>query len=133
MPVEVTLLDGEPIIHCVVTGDVVADDIAAMFAQCAAIADTLPGRVYRLTEVRDPRVDFFEVMLILRNMAATDAPGAPTDPRFYGVLVGSDEMTRLIADGSQQTQFGSLNFPLFDSVEAGFAHLRARILEDGGD
>lgn len=126
MPVQITRLDGEPIIHCLVTGKASATDIAVMFARCAELSADIAGRVYRVTEIRDITTSFYDVMLVLRQMS-DGRPGSTTDPRFFGVMVGDDEVVRLIAASSQQEQYGRMNVPLFSSVDDALAFIRAKM------
>jgi hypothetical protein len=126
MPVQITRMDGEPIVHCLVTGDVTAAEIAEMFARCAELADDVPGRVYRITEIRDITVRFYDVMIILKQMS-DGRPGSTTDPRFFGVMVGTDEMVELVASSSHQEQYGRMNVPLFCCLDDALDFVREKM------
>lgn len=130
MPVQVTRLLGEPIIHAVLTGFVGEAEVLEMFRLSAELARDMPGKVYRVTETRDPQTSFSEMVFILRDLS-NGQPGSTSDPRFVGVLAGVDESTRFVAESSHQRQYGHANIPLFGSVDDALAYLRERINNGG--
>lgn len=124
MPVQVTRLSDEPILHALFTGTIIEQDLLYMFAQSLALTEDMPdSQIYRITEARDPDINFTEVMLILRDMSDGSA-GSTTDPRFQPVLVGTDENMELIATASFQEQYGHMDLLLFGSFDDALAYVR---------
>jgi hypothetical protein len=130
MPVQVTRLPGEPIIHAVLTGFVGEAEVLEMFRLSAKLAQDMPGTVYRVTETRNPQTSFSDMVLILRDLSENH-PGSTSDPRFVGVLAGVDEATRFVAESSQQQQYGQVSVPLFGSADEALAYLRKKIANGG--
>jgi hypothetical protein len=127
LPIRVSKLPNEPIIHALFTGKVRSDDVAEVFRFSSELAQDMPDpHIYRISEARDTDISFVDIMFILREMAQKQAGGS-ADPRFVPVLVGTSEDIQMIAQGSTQEQYGKLSLPLFPTYDEALTWVRQQI------
>ena len=69
----------------------------------------------------------FSTLIDALFLSVSSKSGGTADPRVRTILVGTDEMAQLAADGFKQAQYGGFNVPLFNSLEAGIAYARAEL------
>ena len=126
MTIKVERLHDEPII--VVTWSN-PSDVQKESPQKFVEVDALIGsdeKVYVIDNLTNVKIDF---STLVSGMAAQRAkvPGAPSDPRIHSILVGSGVLWELASKGARQFQYGSIDIPLFPSLEAALAHVREKI------
>jgi hypothetical protein len=111
-------MPNEPIILATLEGRIDVETMKQVFAQSAALADGMRGRIYRITDVRrvSNAESFTDIIAIVRE-AAKGMPGSTTDPRIVPMFVGTHQMAKLAADLLRQQQFGGKQVPMFKSVE----------------
>jgi hypothetical protein len=114
----------EPVIVATLTGFVTIDTIKEMYAGSNELARDIVGRLYRITDVTNISSSFMEVLKVVRE-ASQGRPGTSTDPNVTVVLVGTNEMAKLVADMLKQPQFGGLAIPIFKCMEdaVDFVHI----------
>jgi hypothetical protein len=83
-------------------------------------------KVYVIDDLSKVKLDF---STLVAGMSAqrTKAPGSPSDPRIKTTLIGSGFFVELISKGAKQFQYGSLDIPLFTSLDEALAHAREKI------
>jgi hypothetical protein len=127
MVVKVERIPGKPILIATLTGHVTLDLVQEMFEQSANFADEIGGHLYRITDVRDIDSTFSDLVMILAEAASKKQSGSPADPRFTGMLVGSDQWVKTFSQSIQQRQYGSLNIPLFENMEAAMFYVQQQM------
>ena len=127
MAVKVEQVPAKPILIATLTGYVSLDLVQQMFEQSAKLADEIGGHLYRITDVRDIESSFSDLVMILAEAASKQQPGSSTDPRFTGMLVGSHKWVKAFSENIQQRQYGSLNIPLFDTMEAAMFYIEQQM------
>jgi hypothetical protein len=127
MAVKVERIPGKPILIATLTGHVTLELIQEMFEQSARLVDEIGGHLYRITDVRDVDTTFSDLVMILAKASSKKQPGSAADPRFSGMLVGSDQWVKTFSENIQQRQYGGLNIPLFDNMEAAMSHVRQQM------
>jgi hypothetical protein len=127
MPVKVERIPAKPILIATLTGHVTLELVQEMFEQSARLADEIGGHLYRITDVRDIDTTFSDLVMILAEASSKEQPGSPTDPRFTGMLVGSHQWVKTFSQSIQQRQYGSLNIPLFEDMEAAMSYVQQQM------
>lgn len=72
----------------------------------------------------------FADLVMIMGAGFRGQPGSPSDPRICGALVDIHSWSQLFADGLRQEQYGHLDIPLFDDLDAALAFMRERIASD---
>ena len=116
MSVKVEKLPEEPVIVLTYEGHLDVETVTSAFAQSRALAESMSGVVYRISDVRLGQGDFRDVIQVMGQVRA-GVPGSSADPKIKGVLVGTHQMARLYADMMRQSQFGGVQIPFFKTVE----------------
>jgi hypothetical protein len=114
MSVKVERVPNEPVIIATLVGPVTAETVHEVFEKSARLAEQIPGRVYRITDVRFSTTTFKDMATILKE-AASQQEGSAADPRFCGMLVGSHEWSRMYSKNLQNE--GGFSVPVFDSFD----------------
>ncbi len=127
MAVKVEQVPDKPILIATLTGYVSLDLVQQMFEQSAKLADEIGGHLYRITDVRDIDTSFSDLVMILAEASSKKQPGSPADPRFTGMLVGSHKWVKAFSENIQQRQYGSLNVPLVDTMEAAMLYIEQQM------
>jgi len=95
------------------------------FAQIDALIGSNEN-AYVIDDLSQAKLDF---STLVSGMAAQreKAPGSPSDPRISTALVGSGFFMELISKGAKQFQYGSLDIPLFSSLDDALVYVREKI------
>lgn len=129
MTVQTTQIDGEPIIITTFSGNVVIDDIYAMYDSTLAFQQQVGGVIYRISYMGDITTDFPTLMQVLRT-AAENRAGSGGDPNVRLVFAGTSVMARMIKDALTNPQFGGVNIPLFAKVDDALEYIRITRAEE---
>ncbi len=116
MSVKVEKLPDEPVIILTYEGHLDVETVRTAFTQSLVLAESTPGVVYRISDVRLGEGDFRDVMQVMEQVRA-GIPGSSADPKIKGVFVGTHQMARLYAEMMRQSQFGGVQIPFFKTVE----------------
>ncbi len=125
MPIHFEWMEGEPILLASLSGKVTPEMIYQLYEESARLADEA-GHAYRITDVSDLDGSFGDLVLVMAK-AASGQPGSPSDPRITAVLVGSEMLVRIYAEGLRQEQYGKLNVPLFANHDEALVYLREQM------
>jgi len=110
----------KPIIVVSVVGHFNVEMARAIYAKIAEIAATIEGPIYRITDIREERTSFADIIGVIKE-ASTGAAGSTTDPRIKNVFVGDERMARVARDALvRQT---GVPMPMFAKMEDAFAHI----------
>jgi len=124
-------LPDENIIITTYEGDINAEVVRNGSAEVAKLMATIEGRVYAVVDLSTITTSFGEVLKMLAEQAKGQE-GTTTDPKLAAmVLVGSDNMVRMYADAMRKRAEGVM-IPMYPSVEAGVAAMRALIEQHSG-
>ena len=129
MPVTVERVPGKPIIIGTLRGHVTVELVKEMFEQSAKLADEIGEHVYRITDVSNVELTFKDLVMALANASSQKQPGSSADPRFTGMLVGSHKWSQMFSESIQQEQYGKMNIPLFEDVDAAMAYIEEKMKE----
>jgi hypothetical protein len=127
MPTRVERVPGKPILIATLTGQITAELLKEMFEQSARLADGMGDRIYRITDVSNVEVDFGGLVLALATASSEKQPGSSADPRFIGMLVGSHKWSQIFAESIKQEQYGHINIPLFEGMDAAMTHIEEQM------
>jgi hypothetical protein len=116
MPVTLERVPNEPVVIATLQGFVNIDTIKEMYSRSTDLARDIAGPWYRLTDVTNISTSFMEVLKVVRE-ASRGLPGTSSDPNVTVVLVGTNEMAKLVADMLKQPQYGALAIPIFKCME----------------
>src|SRR3954463_13507226 len=122
MPVRVEKLPDLPIIVLTYEGHMDVETVKSAFSQSAAIADSLPGTVYRISDVRSGEGNFADVINIIKAIRE-NVLGSSADPKIKGIFVGNNQFARMYADFLKQEQFGSAAIPFFQTLEEALEYI----------
>jgi hypothetical protein len=123
MPISVERLPGEPIIVAKLSGVITPELIVPFFEECTRLAETIEGRVYRISDVSQVQISYSDLMQVLASSIGT--PGSSLDPRFYVLMVGPHAWLQLYTDSLKQ--HGSAFVPIFDSLDDALAYVREHL------
>lgn len=127
MAVKVEKVPDKPILIATLTGSVTIELVQEMFEQSAKLVDEIGGHLYRVTDVRNIESTFSDLVLILAKASSLKQPGSAVDPRLTGMLVGSSQWVKMFSQSIQQQQYGGLNIPLFEDMEAAMSYVQQQI------
>jgi hypothetical protein len=114
-------LPDENIIVVTVVGFFTADIARGVYAKTAELAAMMEGPIYRITDIREERTSFVEIIGVLKE-ATKGTSGTPSDPRIKSVFVGDEKMARVARDVLvKQT---GIPMPMFATMEDAFRHVR---------
>ena len=126
MTTKIERLPNEPIVVVTWLEPVdVSKETPGKFVQVNALIDS-DEKVYVIDDLSQTKIDF---STLVSGMAAqrVKAPGSPSDPRVTTALVGSGFFVDLISKGAKQFQYGSLDIPVFSSLDDALANIREKI------
>lgn len=123
MPATVEQYGDESIIVLTFIGTINAEIVRDAFMQCAEIADTIEGMVYRISDIRQGEATFRDVLGVIAQVRAR-IPGASGDPRIKGVFVGTHPLAKLYADFLRQL---GIQTPFFKTVEEALDYVRMEL------
>ncbi|RMF82543.1 MAG: hypothetical protein D6737_01480 [Chloroflexi bacterium] len=123
MPVNFYQFDNEPIVVAEGRGHVTVEEMVDVFRKTAAIAQTIDGPVYRITDTRYGDTSFIELFQMMIE-ASKKAPGSTIDPRIRPILLGTSAMVKLAAELVQKEQFANLSLPLFREMDDALTYIR---------
>ncbi len=123
MSVQVEKLPDMPVIVLTYEGHMDVETVKSAFIQSVAIAASIDGTVYRISDVRKGEGSFVDVINIIKSIRAS-AAGSSADPKIKGVFVGGHELARMYADFLKQEQFGSTTIPFFQTLEEALEYIR---------
>ena len=122
MSVQVEKLADLPVILLTYEGHMDVEIVKSAFTQSAVIAASLPGTVYRISDVRNGEGNFADVINIIKSIRES-AAGSSADPKIKGIFVGGHQFARMYADFLKQEQFGSTAIPFFQTLEEAFEYI----------
>jgi hypothetical protein len=122
MSVKVEKLPNLPVIVLTYQGHMDVETVKSAFTQSAAIAASLPGTVYRISDVRQGEGNFADVVNVIKSIRES-AAGSSADPKIKGVFVGGHQLARMYADFLKQEQFGSTTIPFFQTLEEALEYI----------
>jgi hypothetical protein len=123
MPMTYERLPDEHIVIFSFAGNVTVEEQREMYQISAGILDETGRHLYRLSNYSFVTSSFAEVLGIVRDLGGA-LPGSIADPRITAVIVGAHQWTKLAADMAKRPQFGSVQIPIFSTVEDGLVALR---------
>ncbi len=122
MPVHVEKLPDLPVIVLTYEGHMDVETVKSAFVQSVVIAASLPGTVYRISDVRKGEGSFTDVINIIKSIRES-ALGSSADPKIKGVFVGGHQLARMYADFLKQEQFGSTAIPFFQTIDEALEYI----------
>ncbi|RMF80240.1 MAG: hypothetical protein D6737_08630 [Chloroflexi bacterium] len=127
MPVTVEQVGDEPIILVTVKGHLDVEIAKDTYRRVAEIADTIEGKIIRITDVREQETTFPEMIEIVKKAAGTGMAGSASDKRIMNVFVGRDAMARVARDLMSNEQHGGVQMPMFHTMEDAMQFARMEI------
>ncbi len=128
MPNRVERLPGQPIITLTVTDPFnPATDYAVADQQFADLAKDIPGKVYRIIDIRQwKNMQFSDAVEVLVKDSRDSSIVA--DTRVMTVIVATSDLGKFAASSANQTQYGYANqTKLFGSMDEALAYVRAEL------
>jgi hypothetical protein len=104
------------------------DFVADMHAMYGAIQDArqgLEGKLSIIFDLRRLEMTFSELVVAMDEQRRGHA-GSMTDPSIQTLIAASDDIIKMGAKGMGQEQYGGVDIPLYESVEAALAHVQAK-------
>lgn len=126
MSVQVEKLPDLPVIILTYEGHMDVETVKSAFIQSAAIAATIDGIVYRISDVRKGEGSFADVVNIIKSIRESTL-GSSADPKIKGVFVGGHQLARMYADFLKQEQFGSTAIPFFQTMEEALEYVQIEL------
>ena len=120
----------KPIIVVSVVGHFNVEMARAIYAKIAEIAATLEGPIYRITDIREERTSFADIIGVIKE-ASKGTAGSTTDPRIKNVFVGNEKMARVARD-VLRTSMGGVSMPMFGSMEHALTHIHNELAQNTG-
>jgi hypothetical protein len=120
---EVTRLEGEPIIITRAKGHITVELILEIYRQSDILRKDMPKKIYRISNYTQADTSFFEMMQILQK--AMQQGSQTLDPNIKVVFVSTSHWAKLAADTLRQDMFRGREFPIFTSEEDALAYIRA--------
>jgi hypothetical protein len=130
MSVIVTKLPNEPIVIADVQGRMDVESIRNIFAQTAVLCHEDGGQIYQIASFLDVDASIKDAARVLVE-ASRGAPGSALDPKVRAVLVAGHNRVRLLFDLMRQKEFGGVEVPVFDTLDAALAYVREQINQNG--
>jgi hypothetical protein len=125
MPVTITCLPDEPIVVAEFHGRMDLNSIRLMFQESARFADLLNQKIYRIVNYLNADASFRDMAAALAE-AKKGGAGSPRDPRLFEVMVARRNRIRYLLDVLSRKEYGSIDVPVFDTMDDGFAFVRAQ-------
>lgn len=122
MPVKVEKLPDKPVIILTYQGHMDVETVKSAFSQSAAIAASIDGIVYRISDVRNSEGSFADVVNVIKAIRVNTV-GSSADPKIKGVFVGNNQFARMYADFLKQQEFGITNIPFFQTLEEALEYI----------
>lgn len=130
MSVRVQRVPGEPILIGMLNDLVTEESIQELQQLYAEEGEKIEGTVYIVADTRGARTTFSDVVQIL-SLITRGEPGSLSHPRYPGVLVGATQNVQLVSESLRQPQYGSLDVPVFATLEEAMGYVRERIAQGG--
>lgn len=130
MTVEITEMRNEPILIARYAPPFNPDE--DLHQANAAIRDkliTTEPPLYRIEDVSAIEMSFAELVQAMAT-ATEQAEGSILDSRVHSMLVGTSDMLRIAKDAMTQEQYGSLDVPLFPTVDDALAYVH-QLMDEG--
>jgi len=100
------------------------EDLDAIFDGTADyLGNEHQTRLYRIFDFHEIEMTFNDLVEGLATKTR-QRPGSLRDARVYNVLVGTHELIKMKADSLGQRQYGELDVPLFETLDAAIAHCK---------
>jgi hypothetical protein len=125
-----SLLPDEPILLVEMYGHATPEEVSEIFDRSAALADTLKGKLYRITDLRNLDMTMAERIAYIKE-GEKGGPGAGNDPRIVPMMVVGGDASCLV-QAIQHPQFITSRLKSFRTMEAALNEARARIARDWG-
>jgi hypothetical protein len=122
MTVKVEKLSDSPVIVLTYESHMNVETVKSAFTQSAAIASTINGTVYRISDVRKGEGNFADVVNVIKAIRGSSI-GSSADPKIKGVFVGGHQLARMYADFLKQEQFGNTAIPFFQTMEEALEYI----------
>ena len=129
MPFTAQLLEGEPIILVELSGHLDAQLLREMYQEIASISQSIPGHLYRITNVQQLESSFHEMLEVARE-ASSGTPGSLADPHITMAFVANDQWIKFTVDTLKQDRFGNLQVPIFRTMNDALAAIRLQIAQE---
>jgi len=120
----------EPIILVIIEGDLTVPMAKESYRQIAALAKTIEGPIYRITDVRTQKTQLDEILRIVKE-AGQGLEGTTSDPRIHNIFVGRERFAMLARDLMSSAQFSGRGneMAVFDSIDEALVYARKRLKE----
>lgn len=101
-----------------------AKDSQGALAQLSKLLETVEGKIYIISDVRQLDAGFSDIVIGMAEAAAN--PNSPVrNERVVIVTLATGELQKLVIEWLKQSQYGSIQQMLFDTEEAAIAHLKS--------
>ncbi len=130
MPVKVDRLPGEAIVIATCSDTLDVPTLQDMFAQTAALMNEGDSLVYRIADYYGVTSSFVELLTSAQKASQAGVAASTTDPRILPMFVGSDEWQAQARIAFGQNPFGTVQIPIFGSVDDAIAYARQQLTKE---
>ena len=131
MPVHVDQVPDRPIIIATFSGDVTVEDVIEMFRVSAELLKSIPGNVYRISDIRDAILTM-DTILAAAKSTREHTPGSTADARIIPCFVGYNPLAQHYSD-LMLSHIPKKQIPVYPSLEVAFNAIHKLMQNRGSD
>jgi hypothetical protein len=128
---EVTRLEGEPIIITRAKGHITAELVQETYRRIQDLRKDMPLKIYRLADYTQAETSFMDMMKILQT--ASQSGSQTLDPNVTIVYVSTSHWAKLATDALRQNAFRGRDIPIFTDEAEALAFIRGEIAKDASE